>query len=260
MFIEPAPTNYDLRFQIFGFPVRVHPLFFLIPLLLGNSVISSAPNAGVAIIVVVLVFFVSILVHELGHAFFIRYFGNPCHIVLYWLGGLAITGSEFGSWSGGRGRSVAPRSQILISLAGPIFGLALAAILLAALYGLGGRVRVVYDGVIPLLVPSLRGTVFEGNDAIWLFFLVGMWANIFWNVLNLLPVYPLDGGQVVRQIMIISDPWDGVKKSLIVSIVAAVLMVIFSISRQETFLGMMFAFLGFSAYQQLTQVGGRGRW
>lgn len=258
MLFEPQPTNYDLRFNLFGFPVRVHPLFFLMPLLLGNSIISLASNAGVAIIVLVIVFFLSILIHELGHAFAIRYFGNACHIVLYWMGGLAITGSGASSWQGGGSRSVTPKAQIIISLAGPVFGFLFAAVLLGILYGIGGSVRVYNEGFVPLLIPNLQGTMFQGNEAMTLFFFVGLWANIFWNVLNLMPVYPLDGGQIMRQVMILSDPWNGVRKSLIVSLVAAICLVLFAFAREDRFIGFLFAFLAFGSYQELTRFGGSG--
>ena len=37
LFQPPSPTRYDLRFSIAGTPVTVHPLFWLIALLLGSS-------------------------------------------------------------------------------------------------------------------------------------------------------------------------------------------------------------------------------
>ena len=65
---EPGQTGYDMQFSLFGFPVRVHPLFFLAPLLFGQGLVSGMPNVGLALLVVTFVFFVSILFHELGHA------------------------------------------------------------------------------------------------------------------------------------------------------------------------------------------------
>mgnify|MGYP000965581192 FL=1 len=91
---EPGRTGYDLNFSCFGFPVRVHPAFFIMPLLLGNGLITPAVNQGVGLLVVTGIFFVSILIHEIGHAVAFRYFGIPSRIVLYWMGGLAIPESE----------------------------------------------------------------------------------------------------------------------------------------------------------------------
>ncbi len=260
MFIEPQPTAYDLRFNLFGFPVRVHPAFFLMPLILGSSIIRMSSNAGVGLLVLEIIFFLSILVHELGHAVAIRHFGNNCHIVLYWLGGLAITGDEFSSWRGGRSRSVTPRAQIIISLAGPVFGFLLAGVFAIAVIGLGGQIVVIKDGLIPLLVPDFSGTTFSDNEAIRLFFFVGLWSTIFWNALNLVPVFPLDGGQIARQIFIINDPWDGVRKATILSFVAALVIAVLGLSQGDRFMGIMFGFLAFESYQSLNQFGsGRGR-
>ena len=69
---EPPRTGGDLNFQLFGIPVRVHPLFWLIAVLLG---ISGDPQPAEILLWVVAVF-VSILVHELGHALTMRAFGH----------------------------------------------------------------------------------------------------------------------------------------------------------------------------------------
>ena len=62
LFQPPPPTQYDLRFAIAGIPVRVHPLFWLITILFGFSA------DLIQLLIWVFVVFVSILVHELGHA------------------------------------------------------------------------------------------------------------------------------------------------------------------------------------------------
>ena len=97
--LEPPRTAYDLHFRIAGIPIRVHPLFWLAALILGTSGNWDAegnvdPDAGMQLLMWTGVLFVSILVHELGHSFVIRYFGQLPRIVLYMLGGLAITDAE----------------------------------------------------------------------------------------------------------------------------------------------------------------------
>src|SRR5512146_1456782 len=107
-FQSPPPTRYDLRFSLLGFPVRVHPLFWLIAVLLG-----SASADLVQILIWVLVVFVSILIHELGHALAFRRYGLSSQIVLHFAGGLTIPESTL--W-GGRWANVAlgPNQQIFI--------------------------------------------------------------------------------------------------------------------------------------------------
>ena len=76
--IEPQPTAYDLQFRVAGIPVRVHPLFWLMTLILG-----AQGKPGPELLIWVAVVFVSVLAHELGHACLHRYFGQPARIVLY---------------------------------------------------------------------------------------------------------------------------------------------------------------------------------
>jgi Zn-dependent protease len=85
---EPQPTAFDLRFQIFGFPVRVHPAFFLMPLILGGGLLQgdNPGSTGVNFLVLTAVFFVSILVHELGHALAMRFYGESASSFIGWVG------------------------------------------------------------------------------------------------------------------------------------------------------------------------------
>ena len=69
---EPGRTDYDINFEMFGIPVRVHPAFFILPVLLGRGMIDSKMNVGVGMLLVAALFFVSILIHELGHVFAYR--------------------------------------------------------------------------------------------------------------------------------------------------------------------------------------------
>ena len=138
---EPGQTAYDINFSFLGFPVRVHPAFFILPLLLGKGLVGGM-NLGVGLLLVAVLFFISILIHEVGHAIAFRYYGIPSRIVLYWMGGLAIPGGGGGKW-GNSNRptgSLNSNQQIVVSLAGPVFGFLLAAVLAGIVYLVGGQV------------------------------------------------------------------------------------------------------------------------
>ena len=64
LFTEPNRTPYDLRFNLFGIPVRVHPLFWLVAAILGAG---SDPDP-IELLLWIGTVFVSILIHEMGHA------------------------------------------------------------------------------------------------------------------------------------------------------------------------------------------------
>src|SRR6185503_17747585 len=126
LFQQPPLTQYDLQFSIAGIPVRVHPLFWLIAILFG-----SAGGSLLFVPIWVFVIFISILIHELGHAFAFRRYGQRSHIVLHIGGGLTIPESV--SWGGGWASVALSRGQeIFISLAGPFAGFLFAAIIITS--------------------------------------------------------------------------------------------------------------------------------
>lgn len=147
------------HFSIFGVPVRVRATF-AITVLLGMQ---GGLRSGLIWAAVV---FVSILAHEMGHAFMGRIFGLKPSIELYAFGGQT-------GWIGGK--NVSAGKSVLISLAGPAVSMMLAVVgLVAALFAPRGQE---------------------------LFETVG-WLNGFWFVFNLLPVMPMDGGNALRSFLL----------------------------------------------------------
>ena len=244
MFQSPTPTRYDLRFSLLGFPVRVHPLFWLIALLLGSS------GDLLQVLLWILVVFVSILIHELGHALAFRRYGQDSHIVLHMGGGLTIP--ETVSWGGGYA-SVAssPMQQIIITLAGPFAGFLLAALMIAGVILAGGSVAIgLLLGFIP--IPQLTSLPI-GGSLVGQFISLMLWVNVFWGLINLLPVFPLDGGQVTRNILIQYDPLDGARKSLWLSVITGGLMALAGlIFLRSIYMAFVFGLLAFQSYQALS--------
>lgn len=178
-FGSPTPTQADLHFQLFGFPIRIHPFFWLVCILLG-------PKEPKQVLLWAIAMLVSIIVHELGHAFVQRAYGGRSHIVLYGFGGLAIS----------EGVRITPWRQVLISLAGPFAGFALAGILWGIAQAWAAPPELARYLISYLLL-----------------------INIFWGVFNLLPIYPLDGGHVSREICtMVLSPHRGIVASLWLSI------------------------------------------
>ncbi len=232
MFSDPGQTSMDLEFSLFGFPVRIHPTFWVIAIVFGLSA-----GTPLFITVWVAVVLVSLLVHELGHAFTIRKFGEPSEIVLYWGGGLTISYAD-------RRTSA---QNILVSLAGPGAGFALAAILFGSVWSAGGVVS--FDllfGVIPsaeAVLPDAGAVVNFALNAL-------LWVNIFWGLLNLIPVWPLDGGQAFMQLFLIADPENGSRDAFLLSIVSGVLAASAGlVFLESTYISFMFGYLAFQSFQ-----------
>jgi len=248
LFQPPPPTQYDLRFSIAGIPVRVHPLFWLIALLLGSSTdLLQLP-------IWVFVVFVSILVHELGHALAMRRYGQPSRIILHFAGGLTVP--EPVSWgSGWANVSLRPNQEIFISLAGPGAGFLLAALVVVGATISGGSIITNWlFGVIPLPVAALMPI---GGRILSLLVTMLLWVNIFWGLINLLPVYPLDGGNVSRYLLLQADPIEGVRKSLWISVIAGGLVAIAGLLiLRSVYMALLFGLLAFQSYQSLQRRAG----
>jgi Zn-dependent protease len=253
---EPQRTQLDLNFSVFGFPVRVSAFFWLIALFLGWGLVRTNPKL---IFIWVLAVFVSILIHELGHAFAFRYYGIAAHIVLYQFGGLAIPDSASAGFGWGRSRN--PLSQIMISAAGPAVQLLLTLLIIVGVRLTGYSVPL----HIPLVPPSLlngSGTQIP-NEAVYFLAAFLLQVNLYWALLNLLPIYPLDGGQIAREVFLSFDVRNGIRNSLMLSVVAAAGIAIYTgaravADRDGFLLPIMFGLLAYSSYQTLQTYSGRG--
>lgn len=243
LFQPPPPTRYDLNFSVAGIPVRVHPLFWVIALLFGSS-----SGGIIQWLIWVVAVFVSILVHELGHALAMRQYGLSSSVILYWGGGLTVPESVrwgFGSAS----VSLRPNQEIFISLAGPFAGFLLAGLIMAGVAAAGGEVIVrMLFGMIP--VPTAILPV--GGMIPNLLVATLLWVNIFWGLINLMPVYPLDGGNVTRYALLRADPWNGIRKSLWISVVTGTIVAVVGLLlMRSVFIALLFGFLAFQSYQSL---------
>lgn len=202
IFLEPAETPYDLRFRTFGVYVRVHPMFWVLTVLLGWSLVGQ-DNGFQLLVLWVACVFVSILIHELGHVLVGRLFGADGHIVLYSFGGLAVgSNAEPYRWQ-----------RILVSLAGPG-----AQLLLWLLIDSVRRERLFTLPDIPLAWAALGFLHF---------------INLWWAMLNLLPVWPLDGGRVARELCEALSPRDGGRYALGLSILVAGLIALNALAAES---------------------------
>jgi stage IV sporulation protein FB len=246
---EPERTAYDLRFRFLGFPVRVHPFFWLLTVLInGDTLLRIGPEYLLMWIGVV---FVSILIHELGHALAFRRYGADAEIILYAFGGLAVSRDTVS----GRGRRIA------VALAGPAAGF----IVYGILYGTNAAFEWARDS---------NGRPTNGPELYFLYLQL-VWVNLYWGLLNLLPVFPLDGGQVSRELCLMKWGTRGTRLSLKISFVVALLMVAYCVfcaidvgqfggelTRQlpswvplgSLYVGILFGFLAYESYRLLQRI------
>ena len=273
--IEPDPTPYDLRFRLFRIPVRVHPIFWLFSAALGWP--NLPPEMRHMTIPFVLAWvgcvFVSILIHEMGHVFAGRLFGADGHIVLYSFGGLAVGSSAVpGRWQ-----------RVFVFFAGPLAQFVLLGVVLA----------VVRNVIAPpefrgLLGPDWRNPLSFINNTRALLALSDLnlvvkvavddliVINLFWPILNLLPIWPLDGGQISRELFGGLMPARGLRVSLGVSMLVAGLLALNGIVLMQRgtpllpvvgryigtswFSVIFFGLMALGSYQALQQAEHEKRW
>ena len=206
-----------MRFQIFGFPVRVDPWFWLVAALLGGATWKlGQPGGTTEVVLWVAMVFVSVLWHELGHALTMRKFGSRAEISLHGGGGLAIA-------SPGR---FSRREDFLISAAGPVAGL-----LLGLAVWFWQRIWPPEGGLLAWMVGQM------------------LWINIIWSLVNCLPTMPLDGGHMFRAILGGKD-----KIVAIVGIVCCTGMIFYAIRELGSiFVALMFGLFLFQNVQYLRE-------
>jgi Zn-dependent protease len=164
--------------HVWGIPIQINPSLFLILALLtwtlaGGLLPQAYPemsDAGrwLTALLTALLFFASILFHELAHAWVARRNGVPVtSITLYIFGGVAQLG----------GKPKSASAEFAVAAVGPASSVFLAAVF----YGLG---QLLGD----------RG--YLGASAEWLAYI-----NLILALFNLLPGYPLDGGRILESIV-----------------------------------------------------------
>lgn len=145
-------------FTLADIPVRVSPWYALLVIYFAQSFAMANP------VLVVLGITISLLAHELGHALVARHYNLRPHILLHGLGG--VTGHERARTNG---------QDALIVAAGPLSGLLLSGLCFVALQ---------YANIQSFQALALLTLMFT--------------INLYWSLFNLLPMWPLDGGQLLR--------------------------------------------------------------
>ena len=163
---------------------------------------------------------ISVLFHEIGHAALIGLFGfGRSAIVLGGFGGVTINR-----------RTAVPWKEIVISLAGPAFSVLLSLILIAA-SRMVPLIRT--DPMLQVLVPLM------------------IFVNFVWAVFNLVPVYPLDGGQALQNLMrAFLTERRSAFLSIWISLILGVTLAVLTLLAGEFFIAIVAAMLSMQNFQR----------
>ena len=263
--MEPNETPYDLRWRMFGISVRVHPMFWLISLIMGANTLKLGFRY---LLIWVACSFASILIHELGHVWLGQIFGSRGHIVLYGFGGLAIGSNQLGlRWQ-----------RIAVCLAGPLAGFVFLGVLFLVLRTWDADAFPLYIAMakrelgLPAGDVAAMGLVHAPpNPLVVMTVSFLIFINLMWGLLNLFPIWPLDGGQISRDLCEALSPDWGLTRSLGISMVIAGLLALHcflvEIGQQlvplqigSAYTAILFVILAVQSYLLLQQAQAHEQW
>lgn len=213
-----------MQFRLGSIPVRVRFPFVVLALVFSSMKGSEPKTIAIGVGMI----FLAVLVHELGHALVGKAFGLTPQIELHGLGGAT-------SWASPPEKPLGSGRSILVSLAGPFAGFAFYGIAIALS-------RVAFDPKHPIAD------------------LVLFWirlACVGWGIANLVPMLPLDGGNVMRAVLDLLTKGRGEKPARVISIGVAGLVLMFAGATKNLWIGFAAALFTFWNMQALRQTDTR---
>lgn len=225
-----------LRWRLFGIQFCIEPSFWYMNALWAYLMYAYAHTAGnmrrdlpspftMAFLTVALIWIfcilVAVLVHELGHVITGRIFRQPGNITLTGMGGQAVGGYD----------ELSPWKRILVIMMGPCAGF----LLVAAIVALDGRA---WNFCMDWMINNIPGGLFWENFKCEWFLIDKILDNprganrfpiydqavvtlfiisLFLNIMNLLPIIPMDGGMIFKEICVLISPRAGLRFAFIFS-------------------------------------------
>ena len=215
-----------LRFRIGRIPVEIQPGHLLMAAALGLFSFGGGMTAGALLLLLLWVAIVvfSVLVHELGHAWVSVLLGYRPAIQLVWTGGTTRSNA---------GAPIPLIRNVLLTLAGPLLGLLVAAASVVVRRFLG---------------PLGDANEFARFGLDWLFY-----VNWNWSLFNLAPVPPMDGGQVATALLIRAFGRRGFLFANLLALVICVAGVAWVLTfSPDSFLTVILAIFGLRAFGAVT--------
>ena len=157
-----------MKFSLFRFQITVEFTFLLIVLIFLQQDLNAKRYDLFCLKAVV--FFLSFLLHELGHAFMLRKYKVESRMLFYGFGGLCIPLSN---------RNLSYKEDILVSLAGPTVNILI-----------GGAVYFFLKS--GMSISPLSSNVLN----------FALFINLVWGVFNLIPLLPMDGSSALKNFML----------------------------------------------------------
>ncbi len=78
-----------------------------------------------------------------------------------------------------------------------------------------------------------------------------IFINLYWGIVNLFPIWPLDGGQIAGVILSMFNRRKGMNWAHVISLLTAGLLAMWGFQRRDMFLGLFFGYFALMNYQVL---------
>jgi Zn-dependent protease len=241
-----SPTGGGSAYTIghaFGIPLRVQPmLLLLVAVFVVLSGMGAAQSDGsflagaLGMLVNMTIVFVSVLLHELGHALAAKRYGvEVVDITLWPLGGIAML----------RGMPENSKIEGVVSIMGPVVNLVLAAV--------AGLLWLATAAGEALSAP--RFGALSGVSSL-LFFFMGI--NLMLGAFNLLPAFPMDGGKLLRAYFARRGDWLGAtERAVRVGRYAAGVIIVAGILMPNPIVVLIGVYIIFAAWRELAYTRAR---
>lgn len=170
----PMPTRQGAirLFTLFGITVYLHWSWFLILLYVIQSHGAGDSSTLINVLGLLTLFFI-VLLHEFGHQLACRSVGGQTHDIVLWpLGGVAYVAPP-----------QRPGAMLWSIAAGPLVNV------------------VLYLIATVLLIIGVATGLTDQMPVLWGYLAVFAYLNLILLEFNLLPIFPLDGGQIVRSLL-----------------------------------------------------------
>jgi stage IV sporulation protein FB len=236
-------------FTAFRIRVRMHMSLVLL-IVIGLLFSTSSSGMGFTNALTFYgVLFSIILLHEFGHCFAARWMGGDADEIIMWpLGGLALTGAPSRPWP-----------QLVTTAGGPLVNLIICAVTAAAAMALNwGHPHIQFN---PLSHSYDVPKLLTAQYYLWWIFAVSWGLFLF----NLLPIFPMDGGRMLQDLLWFKlGYYKATLIACVVGMAGAALMSVWGVMNFGSWYGMVLIFLGISCfiycYQTRAQMKAEGPW
>ena len=235
------PINWSFKVgRLWDIDVRVHIAFVIAAVILvwmelPKEGASSVPLGQVLTdaLGIYAILFLIVLLHELGHCYGARRSGGEANEILLWpLGGLAYVSPPHEA-----------RAHLLTAVAGPMVNVIICGICAGVIVLWFGQIWAVPWNPMHPMWPA-DPNIIPTTPQLWLIRVFGI--SYFLLLINMLPIYPFDGGRVLQALL---WPSKGYAASLAIAtstgMIGAIVIGLFGLFTEQGWLLMMIAVFGY---------------